>query len=47
MIWMIFLQNIEEHNLNKKIKNLIASDDLNADMHSNKNFDPIVTGLKN
>ena len=42
---MILIQNIEEHNSNKKIKIPIVSDNLNADMHCNKNFDPIVNGL--
>ena len=44
-LWMILIQNIEEHNSNKKIKIPIVSDNLNADMHCNKNFDPIVNGL--
>ena len=36
MIWMIFSKNIEEYNLNKKRKILIAFDDMIADMISNK-----------
>ena len=38
-------KNIEEYNPNKKRKILIVFDDTVADMLSNKNLNPIVTGL--
>ena len=38
-------KNIEEHNLGKKHKILIAFDDMIADMISNKTLNPIVTEL--
>ena len=38
-------KNIEEFNLNKKCKILIAFDDVIADMLSNKKLNPIVTEL--
>ena len=38
-------QKIEEYNPNKKRKMLIVSDDMIADMLSNKNLNPIVTEL--
>ena len=40
-------KNIEEHNPNKKLKILIAFDDMIADMLSNKKLNPIVTELFN
>ena len=36
-------KSIEEHNLNKKHEILIVSDDIIADMVSNKKINPIVT----
>ena len=38
-------KNIEEYNPNKKRKILIVFDDMIADMHSNKNLNPLVTEL--
>ena len=38
-------KNIEEHNLGKKHKILIAFDDMIADMISNKTLNPVVTEL--
>ena len=40
-----FFKNIEEYNPNKKCKVLIVFDDMNADMLSNKELNPIVTEL--
>ena len=38
-------KNIEDYNLNKKRKLLIAFDDMIADMINNKKLNPIVTEL--
>ena len=38
-------KNVEEHNLNKKWKILIVSNDMIADMLHNKKLNPIVTKL--
>ena len=38
-------KNIEEHDLNEKLKRLIVFDHMIADMLSNKRPDPIVTEL--
>ena len=38
-------KNHEDYNLNKKQKILITSDNMIADMLSNKKINPIVTGL--
>ena len=42
---MIFIENIEEYNPNKKRKTLIVFDDMIADMLSNKKLNPTVTEL--
>ena len=38
-------KDIEEYNPNEKRKILIVFDDMIADMHSNKNLNPVVTEL--
>ena len=38
MIWLIFIKNIEEYNLNKKRQILNFFDDIIADIHSNKEY---------
>ena len=38
-------KNIEEYNFEKKCKVLIVVDDMNADMISNKKFNPVITAL--
>ena len=38
-------KNIEDYNLNKKLKILIVFDGIIADMLSNKKFNPIATDL--
>ena len=38
-------KNVEDYNLNKKRKIIIVSDDVVADMLSNKKLNPIVTKL--
>ena len=45
MIWMIFVKDIKEYHSNKERKVLIASDDMFADMLSNKKLNPILTEL--
>ena len=37
--------NVEEYNPNKKRKIYIVLDDMNVDMLSNKNLNPVVTKL--
>ena len=44
LIRMIFVK-FQEYNPNRKRKTLIVFDDMVADMHSNKNFNPRVTEL--
>ena len=41
----VIYKNIEEYNLNKKLKILIVSDDMIAYMLSNKKLNPKVTEL--
>ena len=45
MIWMTFINKIEEYNPNKKPKTLIVFDDMITDLLRNKKLNIIVTEL--
>ena len=45
MIWMTFINKIEEYNSNEKPKTLIAFDDMITDLLRNKKLNIIVTEL--
>ena len=45
MIWMTFINKIEEYNSNEKPKTLIAFDDMITDLLRNKKLNIIVTKL--